>query len=367
MKNIKLLAGLFLIFTALTFSSCETEPIDSAIVLDDFNPPVCNVPTAFQASNFINNNSVSLSWVAGGSETSWTIEYGIQGFALGTGTTVSSTSTTYLVTGLNSTNSYSFYVKSNCSATSSSQWVGPVNVQGIVLNPNCPNPSNLMAVRNAATNTNVDVTWTAGATETSWEIQYGMTGFIIGTGNTVTSATTTKQVTGISATVSYDFYVRATCSATQNSGWIGPVVVNAATQTNTVVGTYMMTAFNTVPSTDLNGDGTSSVNQMNEITCFNNMLLTLNANGTYVANEKGVDLNLSGGYECFTDPDDVGTWVLVGNLLTLNSSDSTIDPYTFTVSGNTLSSTVPNGTVLTNQSGIVVETAADITVIYTKQ
>ena len=251
MKNIKLLARLFLIFTALTFSSCETEPIDSAIVLDDFNPPVCNVPTAFQASNFINNNSVSLSWVAGGSETSWTIEYGIQGFALGTGTTVSSTSTTYLVTGLNSTNSYSFYVKSNCSATSSSQWVGPVNVQGIVLNPNCPNPSNLMAVRNAATNTNVDVTWTAGATETSWEIQYGMTGFIIGTGNTVTSATTTKQVTGISATVSYDFYVRATCSATQNSGWIGPVNVAVASTTPTTTATYMNATVNGQPYTGM--------------------------------------------------------------------------------------------------------------------
>ncbi|WP_293895167.1 DUF6252 family protein [Flavobacterium sp.] len=36
MKNIKLLAGIFLILTAFTFSSCETEPIDSAINLDDF-------------------------------------------------------------------------------------------------------------------------------------------------------------------------------------------------------------------------------------------------------------------------------------------------------------------------------------------
>ena len=37
MKNIKLVACLFFILTAFTFTSCENEPIDSAINLDDFN------------------------------------------------------------------------------------------------------------------------------------------------------------------------------------------------------------------------------------------------------------------------------------------------------------------------------------------
>jgi hypothetical protein len=367
MKNIKFLTGLFLLFTAVTFISCETEPIDSAINLDDFNPPTCNAPLAFQASNFINNNSISLSWVAGGEEAAWTIEYGIQGFVQGTGTTVVSTATTYVVTGLNASNSYSFYVKSNCSADSASQWVGPVNVQAVPANPNCPNPSNLTAVRNTITNTNVDVLWTAGATETSWEIQYGVTGFVIGTGTIVTSTTTAKLVSGIAATSSYDFYVRATCSATQNSGWIGPIVVSTAVQTSTITGTYKLTAFNTVPPSDLNGDGTTSTNQMNEVTCFNNMFLTLNANNTYAANSKGVDVDGAGGYECFTDPDDIGTWALVGNQLTLTSSDTTIDPFVFIVSGNTLSNTTSNGSILTDSNGIVIEITADITIIYTKQ
>ncbi len=38
MKNIKLVAGIFLIFTTFTFTSCDVEPIDSAINLDDFAP-----------------------------------------------------------------------------------------------------------------------------------------------------------------------------------------------------------------------------------------------------------------------------------------------------------------------------------------
>ena len=38
MKNIILIAVLFLILTSFTFTSCDIEPIDSAIDLDDFNP-----------------------------------------------------------------------------------------------------------------------------------------------------------------------------------------------------------------------------------------------------------------------------------------------------------------------------------------
>ena len=367
MKTIKLLAGLFLVVIAFTFAACDTEPIDPNINLDDFNQPVCNVPTAFQASTFINNNSVSLSWIAGGDEASWTIEYGAPGFALGTGTSATATTTTYLVTGLNSANSYSFYLKSNCSADSSSQWIGPVNVQGVVTNPNCANPSNLTVVRDTTTNTNVNAAWTAGGTETTWEIQYGITGFTLGAGNTVTSTLTTKQISGVSATVTYDFYVRAACSSTEKSSWIGPIVVAAVTQNTSVVGTYKLTAFNTSTPTDLNGDGITATNQMTETTCFNNMMLIINANNTYTANQKGVELDLSGGYTCFTDPDDSGTWVQSGNQITFVSSDTTIDPTTFTISGNTLSYTLPDGTTYTDDNGTIVEITCDITFVYTKQ
>lgn len=36
MNKIKLLGGIFLLLTSFTFTSCENEPIDSAINLDDF-------------------------------------------------------------------------------------------------------------------------------------------------------------------------------------------------------------------------------------------------------------------------------------------------------------------------------------------
>ncbi len=57
MKNIKFLAGIFLFVTAFTFTSCDTEPIDPAIDLDDFGGGNAG-PAVFKA-DFSGN-----TWVA---------------------------------------------------------------------------------------------------------------------------------------------------------------------------------------------------------------------------------------------------------------------------------------------------------------
>jgi hypothetical protein len=364
MNKLKFITGILLILISFTFTSCEDEPIDGTLNPNDFGN--CDTPTAFVASDFA-GNAVTLSWEPGGDETSWTVEYGIEGFAHGSGTTVVSSNPTCIITGLNSNNSYDFYVQANCSETSVSNWVGPETVDAIQVNPNCPNPGGLSAVRDSGVNTNVNLIWIAGGTETQWEIQFGPTGFTLGSGTVVTSNNTTATVTGVSTSSSFDFYVRSKCSASENSGWVGPTNVLAVGGSSGVQGVYKLTAFNTSVPTDLNGDGTPHPNQMDEVTCFNNTLLTINANNTYTANQRGVDLDLSGGYECFVDPDDSGTWILNGNQITFTSSDITVPPYTFTVSGNTLSATVPDGTVLTETNNVVVELTCDITFIYTKQ
>lgn len=49
MKNIKFFAGFFLILTSFTFTSCENEPIDSNINLDDFGGGGIGGPMVFKA------------------------------------------------------------------------------------------------------------------------------------------------------------------------------------------------------------------------------------------------------------------------------------------------------------------------------
>lgn len=141
--------------------------------------------------------------------------------------------------------------------------------------------------------------------------------------------------------------------------------------TSSVVGTYLLTAFNTSIPTDLNGDGTASTNQMSETSCFNNSLFVLNSNNTFTATGGGIDIDLSvtpNVLTCFNDPPTNGTWSLSGNQLTASYVEAGITySDVFTVVGNTLIITESNGEVIGMSGGNPVFLTADITAIYSKQ
>lgn len=225
MSKIKYLSAFLLLFTAFNFISCEDiEPIDSTIVL---NPdPGCVSPASFRASDFVNGTNINLNWVAGGEEESWEIQYGISGFTLGNGTSIFSESTNLTIANLISTNSYQFYVRSNCSENEVSSWVGPIVVNSSS-NNNCATPVTVSAIR-SATNTEITLNWNSAGQETSWEVQYGATGFGLGSGTIVLANARSIQVSGLVLATSYDFYVRAICSPTEKSNW---------TAVSTVLGT----------------------------------------------------------------------------------------------------------------------------------
>ena len=65
------------------------------------------------------------------------------------------------------------------------------------------------------------MSWTLGATETSWNIEYGPSGFTQGTGTTDTATTTAYNLTGLDSNTTYHFYVQADCGLDGN--WVGPV------------------------------------------------------------------------------------------------------------------------------------------------
>ncbi|HEX9979860.1 MAG TPA: fibronectin type III domain-containing protein [Flavobacterium sp.] len=237
MRKIKFLTKLFFLGLLLNITSCsDNEPIDPSIVINPQPDPECMQPASLQASDFIDDTMVNVSWEAGGNETAWEVQYGVGGFSPGSGTTVLSDDTNVTIASLNSGSNYNFYVRAICGPNSFSDWTGPVSVNSS--NEDCPNPGAVTAVRTATVNTTVDVTWTAGGTEGAWEIQYGAQGFSIGDGTIVPATTTVKQVAGIAATGTFDFYVRAICSSTDTSSWVGPITVSPAGTTPTGF-TYM--------------------------------------------------------------------------------------------------------------------------------
>ncbi|MCT4560474.1 MAG: GEVED domain-containing protein [Crocinitomicaceae bacterium] len=84
--------------------------------------------------------------------------------------------------------------------------------------PTCPQPTNLTVL--STTTNSADLDWTPGGSETAWQLQYGPTGFALGTGTIVNVTGTSDEVLGSLTPYSFfDVYVRAICGAGDTSFW----------------------------------------------------------------------------------------------------------------------------------------------------
>lgn len=75
--------------------------------------------------------------------------------------------------------------------------------------PTCPKPMYL-SVSGSTTNS-VTLTWTELGSAQEWEVEYGPTGFALGTGTRVQALSTTTTINGLSPSTYYTFYVRSIC------------------------------------------------------------------------------------------------------------------------------------------------------------
>ena len=100
-----------LLVTAFLIFSCNNDADDLI--------PVCNVATNV-SSNSITANSAMITWNSDNASASYTLEYGVSGFVLGSGTTLSESDTTSELTGLESSTTYDVYIKTICSSDNTS-------------------------------------------------------------------------------------------------------------------------------------------------------------------------------------------------------------------------------------------------------
>ena len=110
--------------------------------------------------------------------------------------------------------------------------------------PTCPDPYLLTAT--AVSTTDMSLAWTTGGA-TSWQVEYGTTGFTPTTGTIVNVATNPYIISGLAPGTSYDFYVRDSCGPSDVSEWVGPA---SAATLNCVGGCSY-----TLELTDTYGDG----------------------------------------------------------------------------------------------------------------
>jgi hypothetical protein len=134
----------------------------SFIEVDNISLSTCFQPSTLTSTS-VTSKEVSLSWTAGASEIAWDVEYGVKGFALGTGTKINTNTNSSTISGLTSGTTYQFYVRSLCSASETSVWTGPFEA---TLPYSCPKPTNPLIT--ATSINSAKLAWTAGGTETAW-------------------------------------------------------------------------------------------------------------------------------------------------------------------------------------------------------
>jgi hypothetical protein len=131
-----------------------------------------------------------------------------------------------------------------------------LNLSVTYVEPQCGVPSAITF--SDITDSASTVSWTAGGTETAWNLEYGPTGFVQGEGTVVavdaTAVTETGisyALTGLSSGTTYDVYVQADCGDGLTSGYVGPSSFTTSpgcgdtitdTQQNSDVTTYSVTA-----------------------------------------------------------------------------------------------------------------------------
>lgn len=197
---------------------------DYYVDMDNINIASCFAPTGVAASNITQTGS-TIAWTAplNGTPASYNYEIRTSG-AAGSGTlgaistgSVAAPTTSVSVSGLTPLTGYSVYVQSNCGGSDISFWT-PVSTFTTLAN--CPVPSSVTI--SAITPTSAVITWTAGATETQWDMYYGVSPISAPTATTVPTSTTnvnTIPASPLTPSTAYSFYVRANCGSGNTSIW----------------------------------------------------------------------------------------------------------------------------------------------------
>ena len=226
----------------------------------------CVAPSGLTVSN-ITDTSAYISWTENGTATEWEIEYGSIGFTQGTGSIITDNDGILgeTLTNLTSNEVYDVYVRSICGAGDESTWVGPVTFATLI-SP-CVDPSSIVVSN--ITDSGADVSWTENGIATVWEIEYGLTGFAQGSGTVVADndGTLGETLSGLVSETTYDVYVRAICSATNMSAWVGPKSFTTDTTVNVNDNDFSGFAYYPNPMTDV--INITSQNEKYELVIFN--------------------------------------------------------------------------------------------------
>lgn len=211
--------------------SFTTAQIDCTEATDLFASTTENA--AFTSWSNSNNNDDPDSWI---------IEYGPTGFSPGSGTQATTSIQSYSITNLTHSTTYDFYVTADCGNNNLGDLVGPYT---FTTDPLCFAPDGVYLDTGSVSFCSFNFGWQTN-NETSFEVEYGLSGFTLGTGTIINTSDNYITVDNLFPGLTYEVYVRANCGSDGYSEYSDALV---ATTNEEIYGTW------TIDMTDSFGDG----------------------------------------------------------------------------------------------------------------
>ncbi|WP_284651699.1 hypothetical protein [Flavobacterium terrisoli] len=215
-------------YDAYITSICSAEDRSAAVKISSMTtgPSQCNgsaSATIYQSS--VNEVELYLDYTDS-SPDHYEVQYGLNGFALGSGTTVATTGTSDILTisGVSPDTAYDFYVRAVCYQTDASAWVK----YDYTTLTTCPKPQNLNSYYISGSCTSITETrgfqWSYPfASPASYTISVVTTPNVNNPAAGIQFTTSNTAINLNNMSCSYDaFYVKANCSGGSSSQWAGP-------------------------------------------------------------------------------------------------------------------------------------------------
>ena len=214
------------------FSSANTLPQQgSALYLDGLQlwaqqPTIpsdtCSAIFNLTVSN-VDTTHATTSWTYEGTPDHFEVEYGIQGFAQGSGTTIDVSSNSLSLSGLQPDTYYDVYVRSVCSSTLMGEWAMVTLHTDTLVPPVIPEPDTCSAVFDLhvidVDTMSATIGWSFEGDILDFEAEYGTQGFTLGSGTTIHPTESFLHLSDLQPDTYYDVYVRSVCNSDLFGEW----------------------------------------------------------------------------------------------------------------------------------------------------
>jgi hypothetical protein len=232
-----LIGNAFVIFKATSEYGNNQFIDDISIAYTTIVP--CTVPTNLAVSA-ITTSTATATWTAGGSETQWEVAY--KPTSASTWNSAFVTAPTYNFSTLTAATVYDVKVRAICEVGDTSAYTAVVNFT--TATPPCNVPTNLQVPTATITDQSAIFTWTAGGTETQWQVEYKLVSSTNWTTMPV-STTTTQLIQALQSNSTYEVRVKALCGTGDESPFTTPIQFTT-TGTTTYVITATSNSFGTI-------------------------------------------------------------------------------------------------------------------------